>query len=233
MIVGIDYSINSPGVCILNDAGIHFGTLARNHVAKPEFFETLRNYNVHTWDHPRYKAIGNSTIDAQGFTNDAMQQAIALSEMCKTMNQGKGDIDKNIAVFEGFSFGSKGNRLAQLAGYQYVARAQLIQDLINHNELYVYAPQSVKSVAGAAKRGEGKVGMVQRFIEHEDKLPGLENHPFYIEMAKNEDSLLRKKPTKRKPIGDWCKPVDDIIDGYWILYTYLKKEGIDIHSLRQ
>jgi hypothetical protein len=226
MIVGIDYSINSPGICILNDDGIHFGTLARNHVAKPEFFETLRNYDVHTWDHARYKAIGNSTLDAQGFTNDAMKQAIALSEMCKTINQGKGDIDKNVAIFEGFSFGSKGNRLAQLAGYQYVARAQLIQTLINHDKLYVYAPQSVKSVAGAAKRGEGKVGMVQRFIEHEDKLPGLENHPFYIEMAKNEDSLLRKKPTKRKPIGDWCKPTDDIIDAYWIVYTYLKKNNI-------
>ena len=145
--------------------------------------------------------------------------------MCIDINQGKEDRSKNIAIFEGFSFGSKGNRLAQLSGYQYVARAKMIETLIVPTNLFVYAPQTVKSVAGAAKKGQGKTSMIQRFIEHEDKLPGLENHPFYIEMCKNYDSKFRKDPTKRKPVGDWRKPIDDLIDAYWIVKTYLKKSS--------
>ena len=225
MIIGIDYSINSPGICILNEQGVHFGTLARNSVCSNEFKETLESFNVKTWDHPKYKAISNSTIDAQGFTSDSITQANMLSDMCIDINQGKEDRSKNIAIFEGFSFGSKGNRLAQLSGYQYVARAKMIETLIVPTNLFVYAPQTVKSVAGAAKKGQGKTSMIQRFIEHEDKLPGLENHPFYIEMCKNYDSKFRKDPTKRKPVGDWRKPIDDLIDAYWIVKTYLKKSS--------
>ena len=223
MFVGIDYSINSPGICILNEEGIHFGTLARNGVCSKDFKETLNKLNVHTWDYPKYKAISNSTIDAQGFTKDSIMQANALVDMCTSINQGKDDIQKNVVIFEGFSFGSKGNRLAQLAGYQYVARTYMIANLSQYENLYVYAPQTIKSVAGAAKKGQGKGSMIQRFIEHEDKLPGLEDHPFYQEVAKNYESMLRKEPTKRKPIGDWIKPVDDIIDAYWILKTYITK----------
>lgn len=228
MIIGLDYSINSPGICALNERGLHFGTLARNGVCSAEFKDTLNSYNVHTFDLDKYKAIGNTVDDSQGFTSDAIQQANAVSEMCKGFVGYEDNRQNNIIVFEGFSFGSKGNRLAQLAGYQYIARAQLIKDFSKPENLYVYAPQSVKSVAGAAKRGEGKVGMIQRFIDHEDKLPGLDEHPFYIEVCKNQESLLRKKPTKRKPIGDWVKPVDDIIDSYWILYTYIQKNNVSL-----
>ena len=226
MIIGVDYSINSPGVCVLGNNGIHFGTLARNGICTDDFKNILNDLRVFTWDHNRYNAVGNTVDDSQGFTNDSILQAQALASMVVSMNDQNIDAE-NTCVFEGFSFGSTGNRLAQLAGYQYIARATLINhNIIDADDLYVYAPQSVKSVAGAAKRGAGKVGMIQRFIEHEDKLPGLEEHPFYIEVCRNEESILRKKPTKRKPIGNWTKPVDDIIDAYWILYTYLKKQDI-------
>lgn len=231
MIIGIDYSINSPGLCILNKDGLHFGTLARTNVASQEFFDVLERHKVWTSPQLKYSAISNSTLDAQGFTIDAIKQATELVVMCKRINQGKSDIKDNVAVFEGFSFGSKGNRLAQLAGYQYVARADMISNLIDYENLFVYSPQSIKSIAGAAKRGEGKKGMIQQFIEHEDKLPGLIDHPFYKEMAKDETSIFRKKGTKRKPIGDWIKPVDDIIDAYWIVQTYFKKNNIDFKTL--
>lgn len=229
MIVGIDYSINSPGLCFFDGEKVQFGTLARNGVCSGDFKNLLIDHDVFTWDLDKYKAVGNTVDDAQGFTHDSMRQAFGLKQIC--YSAGMKDFPENtenIAVFEGFSFGSKGNRLAQLAGYQYVARAELLSSVVLPQGLYVYAPQSIKSVAGAAKRGEGKVGMIQRFIQHEDKLHGLEDHPFYIEMCKNEDSLFRKKPSKRKPVGDWVKPVDDIIDAYWILYTYIKKNNVSL-----
>ena len=131
MVIGIDYSINSPGLCILNEEGVHFGTLARTNIAKPEFFELLQSFDVHVDPHPKYSAISNSTLDAQGFTKDSAEQAFRLSELCKTINSGKGDPEKNTAIFEGFSFGSKGNRLAQLSGYQYAARIDLMHSGIS------------------------------------------------------------------------------------------------------
>lgn len=226
MIVAIDFSINSPGICIYNDNGLYFASVIKEGVATKDFMSDLQKLGVESTILPKYKAIGVSSTDEQGYTFDAINTADAIAEIIKKINSGVGDRNKNILIFEGFSFNSTGNRLAQISGYQYITRYRLLSELFNIENLYVYPPQSIKSIAGAGNRGAGKIGMIQRFIEHEDRLPSLNDNSFYNEVSKNESSKLRKKATKRKPIGEFQKPVDDIIDAYWILYTYLKKNTV-------
>lgn len=227
MIVAIDFSINSPGICVFTNDKISFGSVIKEGVASSDFMSYLQQLHVEYEILPKYKATGISSIDEQGYTSDAIKTAEAIAKLIKKINGGLGDRAKNILIFEGFSFGSTGNRLAQISGYQFITRFRLLSELFNVENLYVYPPQSIKSIAGAAKKGAGKIGMIQRFIEHEEKLPNLSNNLFYNEVIKNEDSNLRKKATKRKPIGDFQKPTDDIIDAYWVLYTYIKKCNIE------
>jgi len=218
--IGIDYSINSPAICVQNGSKLEFISLARIGVANEKFYETLESFKV--------KVITSNPLKNSPTVLDSSRESIldAISLATKTVNGiieicGPGDNTQNVLAIEGFSFGSKGNRLAQLAGYQYVLRMQTLAYLIspiNIENMWLFAPATVKSTAGAAGRGKGKGDMITAFLEHEDKLPGLEEHPFYIEMKKNPETFQNKK-------GKWQKPIDDLIDAYWILKTYHKKSS--------
>ena len=223
-IIGIDFSINSPGICVYNDAEntLKFISVSRFGVAKKDFFEQLQDVGVHVSLHDKYKPAGNLSIDSQGFTQDSINHANLIK---KAIKDECGPISDAIIVFEGFSFGSSGNRLAQLAGYQYISREKLINEFSSGDmsKLYVYAPQTVKSVAGASKRGQGKVGMIESFLNQNNCSLGISNNGLWKEMTDN-DASLRKNPTKKNPIGDFRKPIDDLIDSYWIVRTYIEKE---------
>ena len=228
MIIAIDFSINSTGICLYNEDGIHFLSIARNTVASSDFFNILAENQIHITNLTKYKSCGTSSIDERGYTRDAIQLAYEISELIKTVNKGKGDSEKNIIIFEGFSFGSKGNRLAQISGYQYILRDKL-SDLLNFDNLYVYAPQSVKSTAGCAGRGKNKKDMITAFREHDELLPKLKEHVFYKNIISNPE-LFQTKKTKRGG-GKFRKPIDDLVDSYWILKTFLKKENYNISDV--
>jgi len=225
-IIGIDYSINSPGVCFYDGKNIKFGTLARNNVCSMEFKNILKERNVYVIDFPNYKTKETNIKISREFTQDAIKQANELIKMCKIFGMQEQEKEKNIIVFEGFSFRSRSNRLAQLAGYQYIARNKLIEKLSIIENLYVYSPQTIKKIAGVKKADQTKNAMINKFIFHENKLCGLENHPFYIELSKNENSKFRKKLKNGKITNSWIKPIDDIVDSYWIVYTFLIEQGI-------
>jgi hypothetical protein len=156
----------------------------------------------------------NSILDSIQVAQNTIQ---GITEFC-----GIGDPNENIVAIEGFSFGSTGNRLAQLSGYQYVLRMHLLSKLISPvsiENMWIFAPATVKATAKAGGKGKGKLDMIQSFIEHEDKLPGLENNLFYQEICKNPETFQDKK-------GRFIKPVDDLIDSYFILKTYFKKSSL-------
>lgn len=228
MIVTIDFSINSPGICIYNEEGIHFASIIKEGVAKESYMNILKEYGIQYSILPKYKSTGNSSKDEQGYTHDAIQTAEAIATIIKSINKGKGDREKNILVLEGFSFGSTGNRLAQISGYQFITRVRLLSEMFSINNLYVYPPQSVKSVAGAAKRGEGKVGMIESFMMHtaQETLPGLMENSLYKQIT-TDHTVFQTQPTKRSAGGKWMKPLDDIVDSYFLLQTYFVKNEID------
>ena len=213
MIVSIDFSINSPGICIYNEKGIHFASIIKEGVAKESYMNVLKEHGVEYSILPRYKSTGNSSTDEQGYTHDAIQTAEAISDIIKHINNGAGDREKNILIIEGFSFGSRGNRLAQISGYQFITRFRLLAEMFNVENLYVYPPQSVKSIAGAAKRGEGKIGMIEAFMTHvaQEPLPMLMDNPLYKQIT-TDHSVFQTQPTKRSKGGKWKKPIDDLVD---------------------
>jgi hypothetical protein len=97
---------------------------------------------------------------------------------------------------EGFSYGSKGNSGLDIAGYAYCVRKALFEKY--GKKLCVFSPGNVKKKAG--KGNAGKDEMLDFFINWKDE-----------DLRKTK---LWNMISKKQISND--KPVDDIIDAYFI-----------------
>lgn len=225
-LIGIDFSMNAPGLFLYNKNGMAFGALPRIGETPKGFNDVLIEHGVYIASREKYKAVGNSSIDARGFGIDAVGHAKDIINLLRSM--GVKDDDNNIVAIEGFSYGSSGSRLAQISGYQFILRHKIMNSISCYDNLYVYAPQTVKSVAGVTKRGAGKVGVIDMFLTHDDILIGLDNNKLYKGMLSTPE-IFKTRPTKQNPTGNWRKPIDDMIDAYWIVRTCMERDGVSVY----
>jgi len=209
MLFGIDFSIKSPAVCLRNINGsINFLSFPRTDVIKEDVELALNRCKVIVIKIPKEPSLLKSsslTERERSSLNDCSNEInIILRELDHLIN------DKISAwAIEGFSFASTGNRLAQLSGYQWVFRNVILQHFnLNANHMWVFAPMTVKATAG--KGNFKKEDMIEAFLNVEDS--GLRETLLWQKM-KNEPSLFQNKK------GAWLKPIDDIIDSYWVLRT--------------
>ena len=224
--VGVDYSIHSPALCILNDDTMHFVSLAREGVASMDFYKTLNKFDIRMDISAKLEGSKKMLVNSRESTLDSLLLASNAISLIKQIAGNNSDPTENIFAIEGFSYNSVGNRLVQFAGYQYVFRNMLIMsglmspDYVDKN-LWVFAPQTVKAnaLAGRDDRGEtGKLPMLKAFREESletRQLIGLAEHPFWQELKNNPQTFQDKK-------GNFLKPLDDIIDSYFVLKTYFR-----------
>jgi len=208
MVVGIDFSIKSTAVTLIDrDGNYHFYTFARKSVAKEDFFIALKNSGVHVItldDEPPLAKTANLTARERSSIKDALMQTEAIAKMLAAWSLTEED---SIAI-EGFSFGSTGNRLAQISGYQWLLRSLLIRYCeISPEQLWFFSPMTIKATAG--KGNFKKEQMIEAFIN--DKV----DHTFHADLVNAPLSYQTKR-------GQWLKPLDDIIDSYWIVKTLQK-----------
>jgi hypothetical protein len=99
---------------------------------------------------------------------------------------------------EGFSYGSKGNSAIDIVGYGYAVRMALIEKY-SGAKFSVFAPGAVKKIAG--KGNAGKEQMFEYFMN-----------------STQEDltSTLFWQKLKDQSIDHLKKPVDDLVDAYWV-----------------
>jgi len=220
VVIGIDFSIKSPAVCIAtNDGNLSFQSFARNSVIKKDTELALSNAGVivHVISDepllPKKSPIGDrersSLIDAINQTNIIVNSL----QVAKTVDLNKKEPGhlRNEWFFgiEGFSFGSTGNRLTQLSGYQWVLRYRLLADIdLQPDNFFVFAPMTVKATAG--KGNFKKEQMIDAFLEADDQR--LKQCSFW--------HALRDSPAEfQTRTGKWLKPIDDLVDSYWVLRT--------------
>ena len=220
MIIGVDFSIKSPAMCIAtNDGNLSFHSFARNSVIKRDTELALSNVGVivhiipDETPLPKKAPIGDrersSLVDAINQT-DMIVNSIKLAKSVDLNKKEPGHL-RNEWFFgiEGFSFGSTGNRLAQLSGYQWTLRYRLPTDLdLPTDNFFVFAPMTVKATAG--KGNFKKEQMIDAFLEADDAR--LEHCSFW--------HALKDSPAEfQTRTGKWVKPIDDLVDSYWILRT--------------
>jgi hypothetical protein len=216
MIFGVDFSIKSPAVCIrYTDGTLDFLSFPRTDVIKEDLEITLNACDVLVTKLQKEPSLPKTAILTErerSSLNDSWMEVSAIMEAIKECED---DCIEKWAI-EGFSFASTGNRLAQLSGYQWLLRHDLsITFGLKAEDMWVFAPMTVKATAG--KGNFKKEQMIDAFLAEED--PGLREHPFWQKITTDPSSFQNKK-------GAWLKPIDDIIDSYWILRTLEKHMNV-------
>jgi hypothetical protein len=222
MNIGIDYSIKSPAVTLIDSEGnYHFLCFPRTDVIKTLVAKYLRESGVSVTILDKEPALDKKATLAERERSslvDANKQILEIvsaihnihSEGIWNVKDWKG-LTYTLGI-EGFSFGSTGNRLAQISGYQWVLRYNLfLSGKLKPDNLHVYAPMTVKATAG--KGNFKKEQMIDAFLNNQD--PKVQETEFWQAMTKTPEYFQNKK-------GSWEKPIDDLIDSFWVLQTLLK-----------
>jgi len=205
-ILGIDFSLTSTAVTLKNSTEYVFYTFARENVVKADCATSLKNAGVAVHLVPPEAALPKkATIAAR--ERSSLEDAYVLIN--KIVDQFKYLHDPITAYgIEGFSFGSTGNRLAQIAGYQWALRWEMRNLGMTSDNFWVFSPMTIKALAGNGHFK--KEQMIEAFVNSDDPL--LQENPFWLALKNNPEQFQTKR-------GNWLKPIDDIIDSYWVLRT--------------
>ncbi len=217
---GIDFSLNSPGTC------------TQDHKGKYTFI-TFFNYGNRIWDEEGRKIpkafsvhkelMDNKTILGFPYYRQVKDKDFLLREREKlTDGQNIAELISNILItlygtdshkiaLEGFSYGSKGNSFIDIVQYNTFLRNEIVNAWGVKN-ISIYQPSHVKKLAG--KGNANKHYMVKAF----------------------QDDVFNDKNLRKTDLWKWTqdkdftekipKPIDDLVDAYFILNAN-KEKGSD------
>lgn len=205
MIIGIDFSINSPGICILGNDFYKIINIIRtnkklskiNNNSAIKILNELKDVSIHILP-PRkfsddyFKKEREKILDYIDFSNFIIKLL-------------KPYLSKNSFVaMEGISFGSSGNALIDLSMATAILRSHIIKK-INHNNFFIFSPMSIKKFA--IKGNANKKLLYLTFINKmrsDFRFKNLINI-----LNQNKDKWIKKS-------GIVETPCSDIIDAIWI-----------------
>ncbi len=216
---GIDFSLNSPGTCTQDHKGKYtFITFFNygNRIWDEEGRKIPKSFSVHKelmddktiLGFPYYRQVKNKDFLHREREKLTDGQAIAdlISNILITLY---GTEDHKIAL-EGFSYGSKGNSFIDIVQYNTFLRNQIVNNWGVDN-ISIYQPSHVKKLAG--KGNANKHYMVKAFQDDVFNDKNLRNTKLW-------------KWTQGKDFSEKIpKPIDDLVDGYFILNANKEKES--------
>ena len=205
--IAVDFSLNSPGICLYNDKGkkYHFisymkpGTGTK---AEQKLQEEL-------------SLLGDVTlVDQPNFTNNESFSSAELfkvkrydkmaDDIINLILQNSFDGDGFTIAFEGTSYGSKmgTNNMIDMAAGAAILKLKLLKTL-HPEDILTVAPTTIKKFAG-----KGNMNKLQLFESFQKNV--------------NEDPILAKSPlwkiVKDLEVGKKIpKPLDDLVDAYFLV----------------
>ena len=214
---GIDFSLNSPGTCTQDSKGKYT-------------FITFFNYGNRIWDEegrkiPKSFSVHKELMDDKSilgfpYYRQVKDKDFLLREREKlTDGQNIADLISNILItlfgtqnhkiaLEGFSYGSKGNSFIDIVKYNTFLRNEIVNAWGVEN-ISIYQPSHVKKLAG--KGNANKHYMVKAF----------------------QDDVFNDKDLRKTDLWKWTqgkdftekipKPIDDLVDSYFILNANKEK----------
>lgn len=200
MHIGIDFSINSPGICIransLSFIGFYNTEGKSYKKGDPRDFKIHREISslegVSILNFNRRKKHEDYCIDQAQKIEDSHTLATLISSQ----------IPEGAPIgLEGYSYGSKGNSFIDLIAFNSVLRNRL---WVDGHLVSVFTPSQVKTCAG--KGNLNKQGMFLAFVDNKTDDELLTGNAFWKYCVENRDFAS----------GDIPKPIDDLVDAYWI-----------------
>ena len=207
MILGIDFSIKSAAATLKSGDYYTFYSFARKGVIKQDAKIAFAAAGVQIIESDEEPAPSSKKATIAERERASVKDALKLiPKIVDRFTEMR--IDR--WAIEGFSFASTGNRLAQISGYQWVLRWELIKAGLDIDSFYIYSPMTIKATAG--KGNFKKEQMIEAFMQSDD--PILQNCGLYKALNTNPTLFQTKR-------GAWLKPLDDVVDSYWIMRTVM------------
>jgi len=231
--LGIDYSLKSPAICIINNDTYKWISHPAPLPKKPDF---ERQKNVTKLDDVKLIFKEEREVSEEYSKNEFSkinhyrQSALAIIDLI--LDELSADDVENSMVhigFEGFSFGSASNNLIDTIGATTCLKVLLIEKQVFKNySLNIYSPKQIKKLAGYGSYD--KMDLFDVFIGNYDyiKVKYAENikkdKKGNFKLDYNDEHLsgdfveycqnLPIKRTVKKPKVP--KPIDDLIDSYFV-----------------
>ena len=208
-IIGIDFSLNSPGFCILTETdckwiSLHRTTNIIDKMLKKDGspFKVLRDNGTVNINIIQKKEFTGEYHDKerQKILNAIYFSEIALDLLDPYLNQ------NSVVGMEGLSFGSSGNSLIDISMTTALIRAGVVKR-INPDNFYVISPTTLKkfAVKGNAKKDELYNALLEK------KSDDVRIKPLLKLLSEYKDSWV-------KGSGKVENPCSDIIDATWICF---------------
>ncbi len=209
VLIGIDFSLNSPAFCIRRENNFIWGSLTRS--------DRNENSLKKSKDKPFFVLDGMkefflSFLEKKSIPEEySEKERIKIVYFMELVDHFWSSIEKHClpgdevyVAIEGLSFASNGNALIDISMATALLRKK-IMDFSGPERFYVFSPTSVKKFAlkGNAKKDE----LYHRIMEMQ--LPETNLHTFTNALKDHQDSWI----TPKRNIN---KPIDDIIDATWI-----------------
>jgi hypothetical protein len=206
-LIGFDFSINKPAACVFSNNKYHFYIWPYG--LDEKYIELYKKSGVNVTERTDTKDEGKDLSSKMRYE---IENSHYLANLITGTILNHINYDTYLS-FEGLAYASGGNRGIQLGGYKYILMSKL-STIIPLKNMFTYTPITIKSIAECAKRGMTKKEMITRFIQ-------------VGPVCKFRLSLFEHPEKFQKKGGkNWIDNVDDLIDSYWALETFRKKEGI-------
>jgi hypothetical protein len=197
--IAFDFSISKPTCVVFFNNEYKFFMWPKNITLKHK--ELYQKYDI--------SVIERQTIEYTDITKYDIVNANNLADLIIDFLMPYLN-NETLIAFEGSSFASRGNVTLSLTAWRYFLIYRLMR-IIPLDNIYTYAPITIKSIAGCAKKGMGKHDMITAFIQNGPECK-------IREALKETPELFQKKGGK-----NWIDNIDDIADSYWTLETLRKK----------
>jgi hypothetical protein len=204
-IVSIDFSLNSPGICIFDDISKNYtfisyiksGLGTKKELKLQEEFSILPGCVL--IEQPNFELNKDFSGGELAKILRYKEMASSIMNLILTHTQWE---DGFLFAFEGTSYGSSNtNNVMDLSAAAAILKLKIIETLAPKDILTV-APSTIKKHAG--KGNMKKDELFVKFKENCLNDPSLESHPIFEFVANLEES-------KKVP-----KPLDDLIDAYFL-----------------
>jgi hypothetical protein len=214
--IGIDFSLNSPAMTVkTKDGNYHFISFYNDGGRDPKkpipkAFQTHKELSESTTiialPYNRQVSSKEALIREREKLTDGKMIALKIINVIQSY---VGEDEVKIGL-EGFSYGSTGNSFIDIVQYNTFLRSAIVESF-GVDSLYVFPPSHVKKNAG--KGNANKHFMANAFQSNVFNDDCLSSHKLWI-WSKDKDF------TEKIP-----KPLDDLYDSYFILYSILKLES--------
>jgi len=199
-IVGIDFSMSKPAACIYINSEYFFYSWPKELSIKNENIFKNAGINI-----SKRIEVPNKDVVKYDIINSDILSDLIIKTLIPFL-----DKETNIA-FEGSSFASRGNATLSITAWRYILIYKLSK-IISLDNIFHYAPITIKKTAGCSQKGKKKEDMIKAFIESGVDL-----------QLRHE---LKATPEKfQKRTGTWIEHLDDLVDAYWAVETFREKNS--------